>query len=323
MGKIKIGINGFGRIGRNAFKIAFERSDIEIVAINDPGDAQTLADLLKNDVNYGEYQRQVGVGDGHIIVDDKRIDLVSTGEFDAPNWEQLGVDIVVESIDGASKDSAMKHILAGAKRVVIGAPNDNHDVKNIVIGVNEDKLGDNDLFVGNANPMTHAISPLISILDAEFGAQKTILTNIASYDTPESTVAGIVPMLSNAANVPPDVLPEQSNKLGVIGVRVPASVVSVCDVTVLLGRNTTADEVNDVIAKAAKEPFYIGILDVSSIPSVSKDYIGNSHSGVVDLSLTKVAGGNLAKIMVWYDNEWGYSNRLVELVADIGRNLHN
>ena len=339
MGLVKVGINGFGRIGRNAFKIALERSDVEIVAINDLTDAKTLAYLLKHDSNYGTYQHDVEFNGSEIVVNGKHIKVLS---FDNPAelpWGDLGVDVVIEATGRfVTKTDATLHINAGAKRVVIsGLGKGEESVDTILLGVNEDGIKSDSFVISNASPTTNSIGPLMAILDAEFGVQKSMLTTIHSYTSGQSLVdspsenlrdgrsasENIVPSTTGAAISFSNVLPQFDGKFDGLSVRVPKSVVSLSDVTVLLERNTTKQEINEVISKAVSEPFYQGILGVSNEPLVSRDYIGNSHSGVVDLLLTKVVGGNLVKIMVWYDNEWGYSNRLVELTADIGHSLHN
>lgn len=336
MGQIKVGINGFGRIGRSAFKIAFERSDIEIVAINDLTDNKTLSYLLKHDSNYGTYQHDVDFDDEGLIVNGKKIKVLSEKEPANLPWAKLGVDVVIESTGRfTAKEDAEQHIKAGAKRVVISGPSKSEGVDTIVIGANEDSLEGASEVISNASCTTNSLGAVMAILDEEFGVQKSLLTTVHSYtasqvlqDSPakdlregRSGAENIVPTTTGAAIAVTKTLPQLENKFDGLSIRVPTPVVSISDVTVLLGRDTTVDEINSVFINASKESFYQGILGVSNEPLVSSDYIGSSYSGVVDLLLTKVVGGNLAKIMVWYDNEWGYSNRLVELVADIGKNL--
>ncbi len=337
MGQTKIGINGFGRIGRDVFKIAFERSDIEIVAINDIADFKTLAYLLQHDSNYGTYYHEVKLSDDGIIVNGKNIKVLRQGEpLDLP-WDELGVEVVVESTGYfTSQSDAQRHLTAGAKRVVISGPNTDESVSTVVLGVNEDNSDNNSPIISCASPTTNAIGALLAILDGEFGVQKSLLTTIHSYTSNQSLVdkpsnnlrdgrsaaENIIPSSTGAISSIQKVLPQLIEKFDGLSLRIPTAVVSLADVTVLLGRSTTVDEINALISKSADEPFYQGILGVNSDPLVSRDFIGNSYSGVVDLPLTKLVGGNLAKIMVWYDNEWGYSNRLVEIVADTGRSLH-
>ena len=229
-----------------------------------------------------------------------------------------------------------KHITAGAKRVIISGPTKSDGVDTIVIGANEDSIEGATEVISNASCTTNSLGAVMAILDSEFGVQKSLLTTVHSYtasqalqDAPNkdlregrNAAENIVPTTTGAAIAVTKTLPQLAGKFDGLSIRVPTPVVSISDITVLLGKDATVEEINAVFKKAASEPFYQGILGVSEEPLVSRDYIGNSHSGVVDLLLTKVVGGNLAKVMVWYDNEWGYSNRLVELVADVGRTLH-
>jgi len=336
MSQTKIAINGFGRIGRNAFKIAFERSDLEIVAINDLTDTKTLAYLLKHDSNYGTYQHEVSSDDQNIIVDGKSVKVLAERDPAALPWADLGVELVIESTGFfTDKEGASKHLTAGAKRVVISGPTKSEGVDTIVLGANEEKIPNATEVISNASCTTNSLGMVMAILDAEFGVQKSLLTTVHSYtasqalqDAPKkdlregrNAAENIVPTTTGAAIAVTKTLPQLEGKFDGLSIRVPTPVVSLSDVTALLGRDTTVEEINEVFKKAAAEPFYQGILGVSDEPLVSRDYIGNSFSGTVDLALTKVVGGNLAKIMVWYDNEWGYSNRLVELTADVGKGL--
>jgi glyceraldehyde 3-phosphate dehydrogenase len=335
--KTRVAINGFGRIGRNAFKIAFERGDCEIVAINDLTDTKTLAYLLKHDSNYGTYQHEVSHDENHIIVNGKSVKVTAEKDPAALPWADLKVDVVVESTGRfTKKEDAELHIKAGAKRVVISGPSKSDGVDTIVLGANEDKLEGASKVISNASCTTNSLGAVMAILDSNFGVEKSLLTTVHSYtasqalqDAPNkdlregrNAAENMVPTSTGAAIAVTLTLPQLKDKFDGISIRVPTPVVSISDVTVLLKKNATVEEINDVFRKAAGEPFYQGILGVSEEPLVSSDYIGNSHSGTVDLLLTKVVGGNLAKIMVWYDNEWGYSNRLVEVVADVGRSLH-
>jgi glyceraldehyde 3-phosphate dehydrogenase len=336
MSQTTLAINGFGRIGRNAFKIAFERSDLEIVAINDLTDTKTLAYLLKHDSNYGTYQHDVSFDENGIIVNGTHIKVLAERDPAALPWTDLGVQLVIESTGFfTDKDGASKHITAGAKKVIISGPTKSDGVDTIVIGANEDSIEGATDVISNASCTTNSLGAVMAILDNEFGVQKSLLTTVHSYtasqmlqDAPNkdlregrNAAENIVPTTTGAAIAVTKTLPQLAGKFDGLSIRVPTPVVSISDITVLLGKDATVEEINEVFKKAAQEPFYQGILGVSEEPLVSRDYIGNSHSGVVDLLLTKVVGGNLAKIMVWYDNEWGYSNRLVELVADVGRTL--
>jgi glyceraldehyde 3-phosphate dehydrogenase len=336
MSQTKIGINGFGRIGRNAFKIAFDRNDLEIVAINDLTDTKTLAYLLKHDSNYGTYQREVSYDDSNIIVDGKTIKVLAERDPAALPWGDMGVDLVIESTGFfTAKEDAEKHITAGAKRVVISGPSKSDGVDTIVLGANEDKIEGASHVISNASCTTNSLGAVMAILDSEFGVEKSLLTTVHSYtasqaiqDAPKKDLRegrngaeNIVPTTTGAAIAVTKTLPQLEGKFDGLSIRVPTPVVSISDVTALLSRDVTVEEINNAFKKAAAEPFYQGILAVSEEPLVSRDYIGNSNSGTVDLLLTKVVGGNLIKIAVWYDNEWGYSNRLVELVADVGKSL--
>lgn len=336
MSKTKIGINGFGRIGRNAFKIAFDRSDLEIVAINDLTDTKTLAYLLQHDSNYGAYKNKVTFTENEIIVGDKHIKVLAEKDPASLPWGDLGVEIVIESTGRfTEKESAELHIKAGAKRVIISGPTKSDGVDTIVLGANEDAIEGASVVISNASCTTNSLGAVMAILDAEFGVEKSLLTTVHSYtasqvlqDAPSkdlregrNAAENIVPTTTGAAIAVTKTLPQLAGKFDGLSIRVPTPVVSISDITVLLSRDATVETLNAAFKKAAADPYYQGILGVSEEPLVSRDYIGNSFSGVVDLLLTKVVGGNLAKIMVWYDNEWGYSNRLVELVADVGKTL--
>lgn len=336
MAKTKIGINGFGRIGRNAFKLAFDRSDLEVIAVNDLTDTKTLAYLLKHDSNYGTYKYDVSHDETGIIVNGQHIKVTAEKDPSALPWGTLGVELVIESTGRfTDKESAELHIAAGAKRVVISGPTKSEGVDTIVLGANDDKVEGASHVISNASCTTNSLGAVMAVLDAEFGVQKSLLTTVHSYtasqalqDAPSkdlregrNAAENIVPTTTGAAIAVTKTLPQLEGKFDGLSIRVPTPVVSISDVTVLLERDTTVEEINAAFKKASSEPYYQGILGVSEEPLVSRDYIGNSHSGVVDLLLTKVVGGNLAKIMVWYDNEWGYSNRLVELVADIAKTL--
>ena len=337
MSVTRVAINGFGRIGRSAFKIAFERSDIEVVAINDLTDTKTLAYLLKYDSNYGTYQYDVSSDDTGIIVDGKHIAVLSERDPKSLPWCGMSIDVVIESTGFFTKsEDASKHIQAGAKRVVISGPTKSEDVDTIVLGANDEKITTSTPVVSNASCTTNSLGAAMAILDANFGIEKSMLTTVHSYtasqkvqDAPakdlregRNAAENIVPTSTGAAIAVTKVLPGLRGKFDGISMRVPTPVVSISDVTVLLSRDVTIEEVNGVFIKASKEPFYQGVLTVSDNPLVSRDYIGSSYSGIVDLALTRVVDGNLAKVCIWYDNEWGYSNRLIELVADIGRAIN-
>jgi len=336
MAKTRVGINGFGRIGRNAFRIAFARTDVEVVAVNDLTDTKTLAYLLKHDSNYGTYDKMVSFDEQNIIVDGKPIRVLAEKDPAALPWKDMEVDVVIESTGRfTKKEDAELHIKAGAKRVVISGPSKSDGVDTIVLGANDDKMEGASTVISNASCTTNSLGAVMAVLDAEFGVEKSMLTTVHSYtasqalqDAPNkdlregrNAAENIVPTTTGAAIAVTLTLPQLKGKFDGLSIRVPTPVVSISDVTAVLKKDVTVEQVNEVFKKAAAEPYYQGILAVSEEPLVSSDYIGNSHSGTVDLLLTKVVGGNLVKVMVWYDNEWGYSNRLVEVVADAGRLL--
>ncbi|HUD03509.1 MAG TPA: type I glyceraldehyde-3-phosphate dehydrogenase [Patescibacteria group bacterium] len=336
--KTKVAINGFGRIGRNAFKVAFERSDLEVVAINDISDARTLAYLLKHDTTYGTYGHKVTYNDENIIVDEKAIKVLKQADPALLPWGDLGVDIVIEATGYFSDPvKAKAHIdSAGAKKVVISAPAKGEGADTIIIGVNEDSLKTSGDIISVGSCTTNCVTPVLDILNHSFGIEKALMTTVHSYtadqrlqDAPNKELRtsraaseNIIPANTGASATAVKVLPELDGKINSLSVRVPTSVVSLADFAVDISRQTSVEEVNGVFKKAAADAYYQGILAVTDEELVSSDFIGNSHSAIIDLNLTNVVGGNLVKVLAWYDNEWGHSNRLIELVADVGRLLN-
>jgi glyceraldehyde 3-phosphate dehydrogenase len=334
--KTRVAINGFGRIGRNAFKIAFERSDLEIVAINDLTDTKTLAHLLKHDSNYGAYLYDVGFDDQNIIVKDQKIRVLAEKDPAALPWKDMNVDVVIESTGFfTDPEKAKAHVTAGAKKVVISAPTKGEGATTIVLGVNEDKLEGAAEIISNASCTTNCITPVAAVIESHFGIEKAMMTTTHSYtasqklqDAPakdlreaRNAAENIVPTTTGASVAAAKALPALEGIFGGLSIRVPTPVVSLSDFVIITKRKVTAEEVNEVFTKAAAEPYYQGILTVTDEELVSSDFIGNSHSAIIDLKLTAVVGGNMLKVVAWYDNEWGYSNRLVEVVADVGRLL--
>ena len=332
----KIAINGFGRIGRNAFKLAFERDDIEVVAINDLTDTKTLAHLLKHDSTYGTSPYDVSYDENSIFVDGKQIRVLAEKDPALLPWGEFGVDVVIEATGlFVQPDKARAHINAGAKKVVISAPAKGEGAKFIVLGVNEHELTREEDIISNASCTTNCIAPVMAILEREFGIEKSLMTTVHSYtasqrilDAPakdlreaRSAAENIVPTTTGAAIATAKVIPSLVGKFDGLSVRVPTAVVSLSDITAVLKRDTTKEEINEIFKRAANDPFYQGILTVTEEPLVSSDFKGNSHSTIVDLELTNVVGGNLVKVVAWYDNEWGYSNRLVEITADVAANI--
>lgn len=335
--KTKVAINGFGRIGRNAFKVAFERTDMEVVAVNDLTDTRTLAHLLKHDSSYGTYEHDVSYDDEHVIVDGHKIRIFAEKDPAALPWKQHNIDVVIEStgffVDPAK---ARAHIDAGAKRVVISAPAKGEGATTIVLGVNEGALEDGSDIISNASCTTNCITPVAAIIEQHFGIEKAMMTTIHSYtasqrlqDAPakdlreaRNAATNIVPTTTGASIAAGEALPALKGIFGGLSIRVPTPVVSLSDFVIITKKPVTIETVNDVFRKAAKEAYYQGIVAVTEEELVSSDFIGNSHSATIDLKLTNVVGDNMLKVVAWYDNEWGYSNRLVEVVADAGSLLH-
>lgn len=332
--KKRVAINGFGRIGRAAFKIALEKQDIEVVAINDLTHADVLAHLLQYDTAYGHYRKQTTVRDGRLVVDGMAFPVYAEPDPQKLPWKELGVDVVLECTGRfTDKQSAAQHIAAGAKKVILSAPSKGEDVSipSFLLGVNEDTYAD-ETVVSNASCTTNSLAPVAKVLDLAFGIEKAMMTTIHSYTADQNIQDGphkdlrraraaaqnIVPTTTGAAIAVTQVMPELVGLFDGIAVRVPTIVVSLIDFTFLLKRKTTREEINQTLKDAAENPRYQNVLAVTEAPLVSSDFIGNPHSSIVDLSLTMVIDGDLVKVIAWYDNEWGYSNRLVELAQLIG-----
>lgn len=331
---VKVAINGFGRIGRNALKILLERHDVQVVAINDITDAKTLAHLLKHDSSYGTYEKRVGYTDKSILVNTREIPVFAEKDPAKLPWKELDVDIVIESTGFFTKpEDAKAHLKAGAKKVVISAPAKGEGAKTVVLGVNEDVVEDSDKIISNASCTTNCIAPIMKVLEDEFGIEKAMMTTVHSYtgsqrilDAPakdlreaRSAAENIVPTTTGASKAAALTIPSLVGKFNGLSVRVPTPVVSLSDITAILKRDTTKEELTSLFKKIAKEPYYEGIIGITNEELVSSDFIGDPHSCIVDLPLIDVVGGNMVKIVAWYDNEWGYSNRLVELAIDFGK----
>lgn len=331
---IKVAINGFGRIGRNAFKILRDRDDAEVVAINDITDAKTLAHLLKYDSSYGTYEREVSASENGIIVDGVEVPVFAEKEPANLPWKDLGVDVVIESTGFFTKpEAARAHIEAGAKRVIISAPAKGEGARTVVLGVNEDTIEVSDEIISNASCTTNCIAPIMKVLEEEFGIEKAMMTTVHSYtgsqrllDAPakdlreaRSAAENIVPTTTGASKAAALTIPSLTGKFNGLSVRVPTPVVSLSDITAVIKRNTTKEELAEVFKRVASEEYYEGIIGVTEEELVSSDFIGDPRSCIVDLPLLDVVGGNMIKVVAWYDNEWGYSNRLVELTVDFGK----
>ena len=329
---IKVGINGFGRIGRNVFKAAFDSDEVEVVAVNDLTSNDTLAHLLKYDSVFGIWNKEVSSDDNHIIIDGKKIVATATPNLDDLRWGDHGVGIVVEST-GIFTDAtkAKAHIdQGGAKKVIISAPAKNEDVT-IVLGVNGDqydRVSHN--VVSNASCTTNCLAPAAKVLLDNLGIKKGLMTTIHSYtndqrildlphkDMRRARAAGVsmIPTTTGAAKAVSLVLPQLKGKLDGMAMRVPTPNVSVVDLVVETDKETSKDEVNALFKKASEGELK-DILGYTELPLVSRDFLGNPLSSVIDAQSTYVSNGNLVKILSWYDNEWGYSNRVKDLISYI------
>ena len=327
----KVGINGFGRIGREVFRVAFTNPDVEVVAVNDLTDAETLAHLLKYDSVHGTFPHEVTVDGDCIVVDGKKVQVLAQTDPAKLPWGDLGVEIVVEST-GRFTDGpkAAAHIEAGAKKVIISAPAKQEDIT-IVMGVNEDKYDPaNHHIISNASCTTNCLAPFTKVLMEKFGIESGLMTTVHSYtndqrilDLPHkdlrrarAAACSIIPTTTGAAKAVALVLPELKGKLNGFAMRVPTPNVSITDLTVLLQKDTTAEEINAALKEAAEGKLK-GILGYNELPLVSRDYNGCPLSSIVDGLSTMMVGPRMAKVVSWYDNEWGYSNRVVDLACYI------
>lgn len=338
MKKIKVGINGFGRIGRQAFKVALEHPEAEIMGINDLTSTNVLAHLLKYDSVYGRYHRKIEFDETNIIVDGKKYPVSAEKDPALLPWGKLGVDVVIECT-GRFTDSekAGAHIKAGAKKVVISAPaKDEGITPTIVLGVNQEKYTGQNI-ISNASCTTNCIAPVLAVMNEAFGVEKALMSTIHSYTAEQNLVDGpppggksndlrraraaavnIIPTTTGAAISATQAIPELKGKFDGVSFRVPTPVGSLSDFTMLLKKNVTKEEINQVFVKAAAQPRFKGILEVTSEPLVLADIVANPASSIVDLALTQVVDGNLVKVVAWYDNEFGYSHRLVEEAIMVG-----
>jgi glyceraldehyde 3-phosphate dehydrogenase len=330
---VRVGINGFGRIGRNVFRAAYEKgADIEWVAANDIGDAETTAHLLKYDSNYGPFPGKVQATDTGLRVDDREIRLFA--ERDPANlpWGELGADVVIESTGlFTDRENASKHLEAGAKKVVISAPATDPDVT-VALGVNFEQAYDRERHdvISNASCTTNCLAPVAKVVHDSVGIRHGLMTTIHAYtadqrlqDMPHrdlrrarAAAINLIPASTGAAKAIGLVIPELNGKLHGFAIRAPVPTGSVVDLTVEAGRETTVDEVNAALEQAAKGPLE-GILSYTEDPIVSSDIIKNQASSILDSSLTAVMDGTMVKVIAWYDNEWGYSNRVADLVQRI------
>jgi len=328
---VKVGINGFGRIGRLVFRAAFSNPEIDIIAVNDLTDAKTLAHLLKYDSVHGTFQAEVKAGDGAIIVNGREIKVTAEKDPAQLPWKEFGVQVVVESTGRFTKRAdAAKHLEAGAAKVVISAPGKEEDIT-IVMGVNDEKYDPaNHHIISNASCTTNCLAPFAKVLHEKFGIVRGLMTTIHAYtndqqildlphkDLRRARAAGVsmIPTTTGAAKAVALVLPELKGKLNGFAIRVPTPNVSCVDLVAEVAKPTSAEEVNAAF-KAASENELKGILQYCEEPLVSKDFNGNPYSSIIDALSTMVMEGNMVKVLSWYDNEWGYSNRVVDLIGFI------
>jgi glyceraldehyde 3-phosphate dehydrogenase len=349
---VKVGINGFGRIGRIAFRIWLLKQSgrMEITAINTSGSMPTSgwAHLVNYDTMYRKFEKEVKFEEvkdpkdvtdedpliGYLKVDGKKIALLAQREPDKIPWEKYGVDVVIESTGRfTSEEEAKRHAVGGAKRVVLSAPAKGGNVGTFVLGVNEYK-GESEV-LSNASCTTNSIAPVAAVMHAAFGIEKALMTTVHGYTDDQNlqdnshkdmrraraAAENIIPTSTGAAIAVTETIPDLKGLFDGTALRVPVATGSISDFTMLLKRDVTVDEVNSALVDASKDVLYKGIMAVSNEPLVSSDIIGRSESTIVDLSLTQVIGGNLIKIFAWYDNEWGYANRLVEQVIRVGERM--
>ncbi|HED37244.1 MAG TPA: type I glyceraldehyde-3-phosphate dehydrogenase [Ignavibacteria bacterium] len=329
---VKVGIYGFGRIGRLVFRRSLELGDIEFVGINDLTDAKTLAHLLKYDSVHRRFNGEVKVDGNYLIVNGERIKI--TAEKDPANlkWKDVGADIVIESTGVfRTKDACMKHIEAGANKVILTVPAKGEIDATIVLGVNEEVLKDEDKVLSNASCTTNCLAPMVKVLNDTFGIEKGFMTTVHSYtndqrllDLPHkdlrrarSAAVSIIPTTTGAAKTVGKIIPELNGKLDGFAIRVPTPDGSITDLVAIVKKEVTVEEVNSAM-KAAATGSLKGIMEYSEEPLVSADIIGNSHSTIFD-ALSTMVNGNFVKVVGWYDNEWGYSCRVVDLLKKISK----
>lgn len=329
-----IAINGFGRIGRNTFKAGFDKPGFNVVAINDLTDARTLAHLLKHDSTYHAWDKKVSHDEKNVIIDGKDIPVFAEKDPKMLPWGKMKIDVVLECTGRfTSEEGASQHLTAGAKRVIISAPAKGGVVPTHVIGVNEKGAGKTAKVINNASCTTNCIAPVAAVMHETFGVKKAMMTTVHSYtadqvlqDGPHkdlrrarSAAQNIVPTTTGAAIATTEVIPELKGLFDGISIRVPTPCVSLSDFTFLLKRKTTVEEVNKVLKAASKNARWKGVLEVTEEELVSTDFIGNPASAIVDLPFTQVVDGDMVKVLVWYDNEWGYSHRLAEIAVMVAK----
>ena len=328
---IKVGINGFGRIGRVVFRIMQEKEDYEVVGINDLTDAKTLAHLLKYDSVHGKFKGEIVAKENAIVVNGKEIKITAIKDPSNLPWKELGAEYIIEATGVfRKKEQIMKHIEAGAKKVILTVPAKDEIDNTIVLGVNNEDLKAEDVVVSNASCTTNCLAPVAKVLNDKFGIENGIMTTVHAYtndqsilDLPHSDLRrarsaalSIIPTTTGAAVAVTKVIPALKGKLDGMAMRVPTPDGSVVDLTVTLSAKVTVEDVNNAIKEAAQNEMK-GILEYCEDPIVSADIVGNPHSSIFDSLSTMVIGGNMVKIISWYDNEFGYSSRVVDLLKKL------
>jgi len=330
--KIRVAINGFGRIGRPSFRIALGKEDLEIVAINDLTDTKTLAHLLAYDSLYGRYGRKVEADQNNIIIEGVKFPVYAEKEPDKLPWKDFEVDIVLECTGRfRTRETANLHLIAGAKKVIISAPPKDQNISQYILGVNEDNIDPQEKIISNGSCTTNCLAPVVKVLNDEFKIESGLMTTIHSYtndqkilDLPHrdlrrarAAAVNMIPTTTGAVKSVIEVISSLAGKLDGIAVRVPTPVVSLVDFVAQVRKETNAEEVNKIFKYQAENKLK-GILGITGEPLVSSDFRGDPRSAIVDLSLTQVRG-NLVKVLAWYDNEWGYANRYVEMAQNLGK----
>jgi glyceraldehyde 3-phosphate dehydrogenase len=331
---MNLAINGFGRIGRQAFKIAFEKKSIKIVAINDLTDPKTLAHLLKHDTSYRTWDHDVSYDEKNIIVDGKKIPVSAEKDPGALPWKKLEVDVVLECTGRfTKKEDAELHIKAGARKVVLSAPGKGGDIPTYVRGVNCANVGKEKMnIINNASCTTNCIAPVMAVLEETFGIKKAMMTTIHGYTADQNLQDGphkdlrraraaaenIVPTTTGAAKAVGEVIPSVKGIFDGLSVRVPVLTCSLADITAVLKKKVTKEEINQALVDASKSKRFENVLLTTEEELVSSDFVANPYSSIVDLKLTNVVDGDLVKVIAWYDNEMGYSHRLVEIAEMFG-----
>ncbi|MDA0208281.1 MAG: type I glyceraldehyde-3-phosphate dehydrogenase [bacterium] len=331
----RIAINGFGRIGRQVLKAAWGKRGFDIVAINDLTDSEALAYLLKYDSNYGTWDKQVKWDKTSITIGRTKIPVYAEKDPTKLPWKKHKIDVVIESTGFfRTEELASLHVKAGARKVLISAPAKDENIPTFVFGANEDAItGVRTAIANNASCTTNCTAPVMAIMDAAFGVEKAMLSTVHGYTATQRLVDGphkdlrrgraaavnMIPTSTGAAIATTETLPHLAGKFDGMAIRIPLSTVSLSDITMLLKKDVTVEGVHKAFKKAVRTPRYKGIVAITELPLVSSDIIGDPHSAIIDFGMTRVVDGNLVKVIAWYDNEWGYANRLAEMAMVFGR----